>query len=160
MGVRVVALVMSLCASAHAFAAGEGTHPCTQVVDPGERLACYDAAFPPSADARKAAVDIEAQREAALRDFGLNKMQLRESQPERMQVIAPDRIEAKVVRVHQTADGKRSVTLDNDQVWLLTEATSKGWLEDGDRVVIREAALGSYMLLTPSRIALRARRIR
>jgi hypothetical protein len=154
-----ISVLLASCLAASPAPAASGDHACTQVVGPTERLACYDVAFPPSADVRKAAASVESQRQAALRDFGLNKMQLRESQPERMQVIAPDRIEAKVVRVREVADGRRSVTLDNDQVWLLTENSSKGWLEDGDQVVVREAAFGSYMLVTPGRIALRARRI-
>ncbi len=132
------------------------SHACATVVDPTDRLICYDAAFPPAADTRS---ETEAERLKALRDFGLQKMQLRSREPARMREIAPDRIEATVASVGSRPTGQRVVTLDSGQVWLLTEVTSKGHLTSGDRVVIREAALGTYMLLTPRRIPLRARRI-
>jgi hypothetical protein len=150
--VALVLLVPACAASAQ--------HPCANVVVAQERLACYDAAFPPVAGARSELQDLAAQREAALRDFGLDKTQLRESEPERMEVLAPGRIQAKIVHVRENGDGRRTVTLDNEQVWLLTEATSRGWLDSGDAITVREAALGSYMLLTPRGIALRARRLR
>lgn len=136
------------------------SHPCANTVDPTERLACYDAAFPPGPDILSGAASLEAERKKALEEFGLNRMQLRSQDPERAREIEHDRIEATVARVGQRATGERVITLDNDQVWLLTEATSKGHLSAGDRVVIREAALGSYKLMTPGRVPLRARRIR
>lgn len=134
-------------------------HPCATVVDAGQRLACYDAAFPPAGHATSTAVEVLAERERGLREFGLNKLQKREREPERMRVVAPDRIEASIAGVVTRATGERVVTLDNGQVWLLTEATSRGQLKTGDPVIIREAAMGTYMLETGKRIALRARRI-
>ena len=137
-----------------AFAAE--SHRCAAIAEPAERLACYDAEFPPVTGA----ASLESRREQELRDFGLNQMQRREKLPESQRVQIPDRIEAAVVSVRRiAASGERSVTLDNGQVWMLTEATSKGFLKAGDKVVVREAAMGTYMLVTPGRIALRAKRI-
>jgi len=146
---------MTTCVAAQAPAT---SHPCVAVIEASERLACYDAAFPPAANARGTAADMAAERDRTLREFGLNKVQLRVREPERMRVIAPDRIEATVARVGSRSTGERIVTLDNGQVWLLTEVTMKGQLRSGDRVTIRQAALGTYMLLTPKKIALRAKR--
>ncbi|MBB5880008.1 hypothetical protein GGR74_001156 [Xanthomonas arboricola] len=56
-------------------------------------------------------------------------------------------------------DGTRIVSLDSRQRWALTEATSRGPLAEGEVVVIRKAAMGSYMLVTAAGVALRARRI-
>lgn len=148
-------LVLSTAGAAHA--AG---HACADVRDAAERLACYDRAFPPAAGAAGQMVDIEAQRQQAMRDFGLNREQLREKDPVRMRDLAPGRIEAGVVRVSTTGEGKRVVTLDNEQTWLLTENTSRGDLRVGHRVVVREAALGTFMLVTQGGVALRARRKR
>lgn len=145
-------VVLSLTVTAGATAAESSAHPCTTVTDPTERLACYDAAFPPAADA-------QSERDKALREFGLNKAQLRVRDAEHKRDVWPNRIEATVARVSSRATGERVVTLDSGQVWLLTEVTSRGHLTSGDRVVIREAALGTYMLLTPKRVPLRARRI-
>jgi hypothetical protein len=135
------------------------SHPCTTVVDPAERLACYDAAFPPASGVRSGAVDVEAERARALKNFGLNKLQVNERQPQPLRDLEPERIEAKVVRVINRATGERAVTLDNGQTWLLTEVTSKGRLKPGDSVAVRTAALGTFMMVTPSRAALRAKRI-
>lgn len=148
-----VVLTLTMTAGASAAESPAKSHPCATVADPTERLACYDAAFPPAADA-------ESERDRALREFGLNKAQLRVRDPERMRDVSPDRIEAGVARVDPRPTGERVVTLDSGQIWLLTEVTSKGQLRSGDRVVIRAAALGSYMLVTPGRVSLRARRIK
>ena len=153
----VLSLVMFTGATAAESSAK--SHPCATVTDPTERLACYDADFPPAAGARSWAVDRQAEKEKALQEFGLNKAQLRVREPDRMRETSPDQIQATVARVGSRPTGERVVTLENGQVWLLTEATSKGSLKSGDQVVIREAAMGSYMLLTSRRIPLRARRI-
>lgn len=142
-------------------AAGEDSstsHACSAIAEASGRLACYDKAFPPASDVP--AESLEDQKARAQQDFGLDKQQLRSREPERMREIDPERIEATVTRLGQQSTGERVVTLDNDQVWVLTEVTSKGRLVVGDRIVVRRAALGSYMLLTPARIPLRAQRRR
>lgn len=135
------------------------THECARVTESAARLACYDAAFPPVRDEAALAAAAQARREQALKDFGLDATQLRERAPESERVEQPSRIEASITRVTQRDNGQRVVTLDNGQVWLLTEATSKGLLKEGDRVTVRTAALGSYVLVAPGRATLRARRL-
>lgn len=135
------------------------SHECARVPEASARLACYDAAFPPVRDEAALAAAAEARREQAVKDFGLDAGQLRERAPESERVELPSRIEASVARVTERGNGQRVVTLDNGQVWLLTEATSKGPLKEGDRVTLRAGALGSYVLVTPGRATLRARRV-
>jgi len=156
--VALLALTLATPTAATAAVPSGHAHACATLRAPAERLACYDKAFPPAPDAQPG-VDVKAEREKALRDFGLNKAQLRVRDPERMRDASPGQIEATVRRLSARATGERVVTLDNGQVWLLTEVTSRGHLVSGDRVVLREAALGSFMLLTPKRVPLRARRI-
>jgi hypothetical protein len=150
----LMSLAMSMAASA-----AEGSHPCTQVIDPDTRLACYDAAFPPVSGARTGAIDVVAEREKARLNFGLNKIQVNDRQPEPLRDLEPKRIDSKVVKVTNRATGERVVTLDNDQIWVLTEVSSKGRLKPGDPIHVRTAALGTYMLVT-GKIALRAKRIK
>ena len=154
---RVLACLAVLSAVTPAATAAPQTasHNCATVKGASDRLACYDAAFPPVVTA----LDMAAERERALKEFGLNKTQLRERDPDRMRVVAPDRIEATIARLSERPTGERVVTLENGQAWLLTEVTMKGSLRTGDRIVIREASMGTHMLLTPKNIALRARRI-
>ena len=152
-------IAVFLAMTAAANAAESATHPCAKVIDPAERLICYDAAFPPVSGARTGAIDIEAERAKARENFGLNGIQRDERKPEVLRNLAPERIEAKVVRVTVNAAGQRVVTLDNQQTWMLTEATSKGRLKPGEPIVVHTAALGTFMLVTPGKVALRARRI-
>lgn len=142
-----------------ATAGPQQSHPCASVVEADARLACYDKAFPPVAGAQSEVADLEAQRKQTIEEFGFNRHQLFERKPERQRESEPDRIEATVEGVLERPSGERVVTLENDQVWLLTEGTSRGRLKSGDEVTIRNAALGSFMLVTPSGIALRAKRL-
>lgn len=154
-----VVLAVAVTGVASAAQSPGQSHPCAGIADASDRLGCYDAAFAPAAGAQPSAADLQSERDRALTEFGLNRVQLREREPERMRIVAPDRIEATIARMGSRPTGERVVTLDSGQVWLLTDVTTKGQLKRGDKVVIREAAMGSHMLLTPSRIPLRARRI-
>ncbi len=155
-----IVLSMVMIGSATAATSPANSHTCTTVADPAKRLACYDSAFPPAGGARSGAIDVEAERAKALREFGLNREQLRVREPEWMRDVSPERIQAKVAGVTSRPTGERLVALDSGQVWLLTEVTTKGQLRVGDPIDIRTAALGTYMLVTPGRVALRARRIK
>jgi hypothetical protein len=163
-----------------AAGAGEPTHPCAAVDDPAERLACYDETFPrpgavagveqkvggPVAEPTEVpqpreipAAPAAAEGPELVEEFGLTEAQLQARDPERPREPRVDRIEATVVGIRHRASGERLVTLDNGQVWLQTEITVRGHLAEGDQVVIRRAAFGSFQLVTPGRVALRVRRI-
>lgn len=148
-------VVLGLVPIATATASGPQSHACAGVSPPSERLACYDAAFPPLSDPQALA----QAKEKAVAEFGLSDDQLRERDPARARDLEPSRIEATVSVLGQRADGARVVTLDNGQVWVLTTVTSKGPLNVGDRVTVRAAALGTYMLVTPGGVPLRVRRM-
>lgn len=145
---------------AGAAAAGpQQSHACASVLEADARLACYDKAFPPASGAGSDVLDLEAQRRKAVEEFGFNKQQLFERKPEQLRAAEPDRIQGTVEGVLERPGGERVITFENGQVWLLTEGTSRGRLKAGDKVTVRTAALGSYMLVTPSGIALRAKRL-
>lgn len=149
--------VLWLLPFAHCVAAG-ASHECAAIAEPGARLACYDAAFPPvdGAAVAAAAADPEQQR----RDFGLSVQQKRERTPALLRPPeGPDRVEARVADITYRKTGHRVIRLDNDQIWQLVDVSDKGPLKEGDAIVVRKAALGSFMLVTPARVALRARRI-
>lgn len=141
-----------------AAAGPQQSHPCASEVGADARLACYDKAFPPVEGAESGVAGLEERRKQAIEDFGFNKQQRVERDPE-LQAIEPDRIQATVEGVLERPSGERVITLVNGQVWLLTEGGSRGRLKAGDQVTIRNAALGSFMLITPSGIALRAKRL-
>ena len=74
----------------------------------------------------------------------------------------PTEIEAKVTAVQANeVTGRAVVTLDNGQVWQQLEATKATKRpRPGDQVVIREASLGSYLMVAPERGSARVRRVR
>ncbi|KAB7762399.1 hypothetical protein CKY51_21440 [Xanthomonas maliensis] len=120
------------------------SHPCAEVAGSAARLACYDAAFPPTQAAIAAEAAVQQGR------FGRAPV---------VSTATVERISASVRDVSYLRDGSRSVLLDNQQRWLLTEPGGRGPLVPGEQVEIRKAALGSYLLITHAGVALRARRV-
>jgi len=132
---------------------------CAAITDDTRRLACYDALFrssgraaPTEAQAAPtqpagvaAAVAVPAAA-APEQDFGLSGQQRarRDGADESV-----DEIRAVVVELHASRVGKPAYTLDNGQRWRQVEATSRPMLKVGATVVIRKAALGSFMGIVP-----------
>jgi hypothetical protein len=52
------------------------------------------------------------------------------------------------------------VTLADGQVWAQLDPDTRAKLKVGDTVTIRRAALGSYLLVTPSGMATRVKRLK
>lgn len=120
---------------------------CDTVVAAEARLACYDKAFPPTAQVQA------AQAEQRLDAFG--------RAPERRDPKdVPPQLTATVTALDYRADGTRTLELDNGQQWLLSEGGSHGHLAEGDTVTVRRGAMGGYLLRTASGVMLRARRLR
>jgi hypothetical protein len=178
---RVVALasVVFLSASPSLGAGGaEGTHRCAAVAGDAARLACYDQAFgrpdmsatpaaqatsaivAPAAVAPVAVVPSTTAAAQAREEFGLSDAAKRARDPERAREMMPESIVAVVAKVVRRPTGESIVTLENEQVWEQAEPGTTMLLKAGDSVTIRKAALGSYVLVTPSRAAVRVRRVR
>ncbi len=106
-----------------------------------------------------AAASSDATR--AVEEFGLTEAAKRKRDPEKAKETMPESISATVAGVSFRPTGEVVVKLDNDQIWEQAEiVTTKARLKVGDVVTIRKAALGSYTLLTPSRMVIRVRRVR
>lgn len=151
-----VGVVLTLACAGPAVGSG---HPCADMVEPQARLACYDQAFPPSAGAGS----IEGGRpsEAQVRaEFGLSGREADERKPESERAPRIEQIEAVISSLRVVQGGQRVLSLDNDQVWQLTEGGTRGLLKVGDSVVIKRGMFGSYLLTTPGGVGLRARRVR
>jgi hypothetical protein len=135
---------------------------CAALDDPAARLACFDAAFPraphsgPPNPAKVAVATDEPASEA--QNFGLSASQINAVDPKPVQPpVAATTAAVKTVR--RLPSGHLRIGLDNDQLWQQTEIDSRVWLQPGDRVTIRHAALGSYLLDTPAHFSTRVRRI-
>jgi hypothetical protein len=146
---------------------------CRDVADASARLACFDreaaalaspaAASPGSPAAGVAPVVAAPPAPPAVvqpptpppdpkQQFGLP-----EKEVARQEVAAgaraPDveKIQARVVGLALTGDGRTVVTLDNDQVWRQLSADTDLFLKLGDNVTVSRAFLGSYWLATPTK---------
>jgi hypothetical protein len=127
---------------------------CRKLSDASARLACFDREAA-ALDAKPAALAAPVAPPQPVLDpkkqFGL---------PERtvitQEVAAGTRpsdaakIEAHVVRLSSSADGRLILTLDNDQVWRQVVSSGEMLLKAGDAVTISRAMLGSYWLSAPT----------
>jgi hypothetical protein len=90
--------------------------------------------------------------------FGKNEAEIRKS----VQQVAGteiEHIEARVTKVRTSGTGKAVITLDNGQVWIQIDS-SRARLSGDDKVTIRRASLGSFMLYSEStKTTMRVKRI-
>ena len=153
---------------------------CVAIDDDRARLACYDEAHGRTAKSRAGAPAVAESApvaataataaaatatlarapapspEQARQNFGLSAEKVLGPQD------GPSEIKAKVAAVQANeVTGRAVVTLDNGQVWQQLEATKATKRPRvGDEVVIREASLDSYLMVTPERGSARVRRVR
>ena len=161
---------------------------CAAIAAPVTRLACYDAlagrsvppaaSVPPSAAApapsptpAPAAAPVVAPVVAQVAaspplpatapapddpgNFGLTPAQLRTAP------AGPVSIQAHVAKIIESrlGVGHPSVVLDNGQTWTFTEPDDDARLGPGVPVTIKRAALGSYLLISPSKHSYHVRRL-
>jgi hypothetical protein len=155
----VVVLFRCMAVSPDAVAA-EYSHPCVAVIDDAARLACYDEAFgkreasPPAVSADTARSSAPAPEIAATAQFGFTAAQVEERAG-----TTQDELTAVVTHIDKRPTGELIATLDNGQVWVQREVSSRVRLKKDDKVGIRRAALGSYFLTTPDGVVTRVKRI-
>lgn len=137
---------------------------CARIDAADERLACYDAlgrsvktspvaAAPASAAADKAPAPEKSSAQATaaggVNAFGLTRHEAPPPAP-------PDVVRAQVAALTTDRLGKVHIRLDNGQVWSFTAAEAR--LRAGEAVTIRRAALGSFLMTTPSHHTYRVQR--
>lgn len=152
---HVPILLLLLGAPMAVLAQAVPAHPCAAIALPSERLACYDKAFPPPLHV------LQAANEKAQADFGLNTpREVLRNPGQQAGQANPESVTSRVAKVDYGRSGQRSFQLENGQVWGLTEASSTGHVQAGDNVQVRKAMLAGYVLVTPSGVVLRVRRLR
>jgi len=132
------------------WAAEAAKHPCTNVRDNTDRLACYDQAFGKPAEPVAAP---ETQ-------FGYTEQEAKRQSGKPEEPEGPKSISAAVTSLDRQRDGKFVVTLDNAQVWSQSEHNSQADVAVGDTVTVRRGALGSYLLVTKAGIGTRVKRVK
>jgi hypothetical protein len=140
---------------------------CAAMSAPDSRLACYDALAhrpvdrAPSAAATAspapaaAAAQAPASAAAAAEDpknFGLTPAQ------QHTVDLGPQSIAAHISILSTDQLGRTFVVLDSGQTWTVLD--NDGRLASGEAVTIKRAALGSFLMMTPSNHSYRVRRIK
>lgn len=137
-----------------------GGQACAVIDDAGSRLACYDEAFGRTDGGVESKSLLSGDAARGQEEFGLSEMAIRARDPEKARETLPESITAAVTEIGRRPTGELVVTLDNGHVWTQIEVDSKGRVKVGDTVTVRKASLGSYLLITPNRIATRVRRVK
>jgi hypothetical protein len=185
-GIDTLMLLLALGAMQAPVHAQDAFLRCAGIEDANARLACFDAASGRPERAAKGEVAVQtagslapvaaqaalptqsapavptaAQArpnltpEQAVADFGLSAQMLQKA-------AGTDQISAVVKSVgDQAYIGRWVVTLDNGQVWEQRETTAATKRpRPGDEVTIKEASLGSYLMITAGRGSSRVKRVR
>jgi hypothetical protein len=161
---------------------------CADVADDLQRLACYDRAFgrkatPVTPDARPAmtsqastaatgttgtataaagatAAAAGEPRRTTREDFGLSEQEQRARAERRAEPRPIESITATVRSVARRPSGEQVFVMADGQSWMELEAYARTRVRAGDEVTIRRGALGSFMLVTPGRVATHVRRLK
>jgi hypothetical protein len=116
---------------------------CTKIADPWQRLQCYDdlagrdespliAQPGETSQAQKGSIPSVAPRDT----FGLT---------EKIVPPTPQTVEAVVTALHRSANNQIIVILSNGQAWQMLDSGDSR-LDIGAHIVIRRAALGSFLM--------------
>lgn len=164
---------LALCAPVAALAQQPQARPealkrltaCRSVAGESERLACYDreVAAVDAAEARKdlVVVDREQLKKTRRTLFGLSLPNLSVFGDDSPDQEGVSRIESRIKSLSQTPDGKWVFVLEDGAQWL--QSDSRNLSMDprvGQPIVIRKAAIGSYLANVNKQIAIRVRRAR
>jgi hypothetical protein len=170
-----VMLLLAATATTSATAAtgtiGDDMARCAAIQAPDTRLSCYDTlahrppdkappavvkAAPPAAPVPAATAGHPPATVAAIaadpQNFGLTAVQQHTAD------LGPKSERAQISIVSSDQSGRTFVVLDSGQTWTVMD--SDGRLNSGDAVTIKRAALGSFLMLTPSNHSYRVRRVK
>jgi len=157
--------------------------PCIDISSSADRLACYDklagrvsapkalaaapsaaspaAASPsPAAPAAVASVAAAPAPTAAPTEEDFGRSKVRKARTAASSGAPPEvkSITAKVAAFGRSPNRRSQITLDNGQIWEYQDDPDP-LLSIGDSVTIKRATLGSFILLTPTKLSHRVSRV-
>jgi hypothetical protein len=180
----VSCLLLGLSVSAAAAPSNDDMARCAAITASDARLVCYDAlahrppekapraaaarpaspapaasATAPAVTAPTTAAAAPAQAPVAAtlnpadpKNFGLSPAQQHTTD------LGPKSIAARISIVSANQAGQTTLVLDSGQTWIVMD--NDGRLAAGDAVTIKRAALGSFLMMSPSNHSYRVRRIK
>ena len=131
---------------------------CIAERDDSRRLACFDRAVQPLAQGGGVIVSPAMTRQQRFGFSGELARKTRDASGETAQELRE--IDAVVTAVAQRGYGQISVTLDNGQVWSQKAAGQFFRVKVGDRVTVKAAALGSFLLVDTEGRSIRVGRVK
>ena len=157
-------LIQLLTTSYHVFAAEGSLFDCRQIKDSEERVLCYDKivdalssgslSTPTAGGPEQAAEPLNAQaadapEQAAKPDpedlFGKGDAEKSQIVEESLAIEKIDHIQATITGLKRSVTKKYTITLDNGQIWRQLD-NQRIPLRNEDKIIIREASLGSYLM--------------
>lgn len=145
-----------------------GVRDCRGIADSSARLACYDSAVDQESRLQTTTTPKDPANTVAPAAapptgeelFGKSSSGVAESISGAAKVKIPDSLTATISGLAQARDGRVSMTLDNGQLWRQVDTTHLK-LRVGDKVTIRAAMMGSFLLTRDgSKVSIRVSRAR
>ncbi|MEO6186694.1 MAG: hypothetical protein ABIP38_01940 [Steroidobacteraceae bacterium] len=133
--------------------AAERSHRCAEQIDDAQRLACYDAEY--GKPGNGAANGAAATRTQVVQPPDARPVENRS----RTRKSVPDLSTASVTALSTFPDGRFRATLDNGNIWTQLEPDRAAVLAVGDKVNIKKALLGSFLMTTPAGVVTRVKQM-
>ena len=92
------------------------------------------------------------------KNFGFSEAHVHAQTQAQAAPAAPVKIQAHVANLIESRTGQPLVVLDNGQAWLFVDPDDGAGPRAGDPVTIKQASLGSFLMLTPSKHSYHVRR--
>ncbi len=182
LGAVLLSATASAATASAATVSSDDLSRCASIASPSTRLACYDAlahrapehvppaaaslsatpaaGAPPAPAAPAATTSTAIPSPAAVAaaaspddapSFGLSAVQ------RHVAVVGPKQESGRIVSLGTNQAGHSTIVLDSGQTWTVLD--DDGWVSNGDQVTIKRAALGSYLMTTPSHHTYRVHRV-
>ena len=168
-------LVVLLFLWAAALNAGAQSHPCSEIEDPGERLACFDAQFPedpdepvaleapdpdPTGDEAEAAPLEPAPAAVTAAPAGQPSVTSAPEPSAESTWLGDEKVTlSSTIRAIRAGEKQKMVfLLDNEQIWMQSSPRILPF-EAGDRITIKNALLGGYYMHSEKGTSTRVQRI-
>ena len=142
--------MIQLLVTSYSGRAAEGSlFECRQIKDSEERVLCYDKIVDALSSGPLSTTTTDSREQAAKPDaqalFGKGDAETSRIVEETLAIEKIDQIQATVTGLKRSVDKKFTITLDNGQIWRQID-NQRIPLRNEDKIIIREATLGSYLM--------------
>ena len=143
-------LLIQLLVTSYPGLAAEGSlFECRQIDDIKERVLCYDKIVDALSSPPLSTTAIDNPEQAPKPDahalFGKDAAETSRIVEKTLAIEKLEQIQARITGLKRSVDKKFTITLDNGQIWRQID-NQRIPLRNEDKIIIREATLGSYLM--------------